>query len=255
MINMEGGMITVICDDDVIDAAHVEQLCRNMATEDDEIYTYTDSLQLYQWLMQDEREVDLFILDIEMPQMDGIELKQQISRMSIDTRIIFLTNHIESMNEAFGRYVIGFVDKGNYEKRLKDFIKEIQDELSQTEVVNLVEDGRVYTFRQKEIIKIEARHVYTRIEIVQYYDKAKEHWVTENREPRISLREWEKTLDSEEFYRINRSLIVNFRNVKRINHCNELEFITGECYGIPVKKRKIVRTAYNLYCMRKARCM
>ena len=248
-------MNIAICDDDMVIIEQIEEFLQIIHDKSLEYEVFFCAEELQKYITENNVNFDVFILDIEMPQMDGIELKQQISRMSIDTRIIFLTNHIESMNEAFGRYVIGFVDKGNYEKGLKDFIKEIQDELSQTEVVNLVEDGRVYTFRQKEIIKIEARHVYTRIEIVQYYDKAKEHWVTENREPRISLREWEKTLDSEEFYRINRSLIVNFRNVKRINHCNELEFITGECYGIPVKKRKIVRTAYNLYCMRKARCM
>lgn len=36
---------------------------------------------------------------------------------------------------------------------------------------------------------------------------------------------------------------------------NELEFINGEKYAVPIKKRKAVKIAYNQYCIRKARYM
>ncbi len=248
-------MVIVICDDDEIEAQKVEQLCKEICGREDTIYTYTDSLELYQWLMQVNWEVDLFVLDIEMPQLNGIELKRQISKMSIDTHIVFLTNHRESIDEAFGRYVIGFVDKGNCEKRLRDIVIEVKDEVSKEDVVNILEAGEICSFRQKEIIKIEAQHIYTKVEMIQYYNQDKNQWVTDSSEHRISLKEWEQNLNSEDFYRINRSMIVNFRYVKRINNLNELEFINGERYDIPVKKRKTVRMAYNQYCMRKARCM
>lgn len=248
-------MTIVICDDDRDEVQKIMGSCQQLCEQRDEIYTYTDSTKLYHWLMSSKWKVDLFILDVEMPQLDGIELKRQISKMSIDTHIAFLTNHRESIDAAFGRYVVGFLDKNDYEERLRSIIAEIRDELCNTDIVNIPELGEIRSFRQKEIIKIEAHHVYTRVEMLQYYDQSMSQWVTEYSEHRISLKEWEKYLDCDTFYRISRSLIINLYCVKRINNYNELEFMNGERYEVPIKKRKAVRTAYNQYCMRKARCM
>ena len=134
-------------------------------------------------------------------------------------------------------------------------MREVREEIGKESTIQIEDTNGIHIFRLKEIVKIEANHIYTNVEVVQYFDRDKEQWVTRCSEHRISLKEWERYLDSELFYRISRSLIVNFYNVKRINNYNEVEFINGERYEIPVKKRKTVRTAYNQYCMRKARCM
>ncbi len=93
------------------------------------------------------------------------------------------------------------------------------------------------------------------MERILYYDFDKESFKTEIKEYRISLGKWAKCLDSVEFYQINRSLIINFHYVERYNNMNELEFINGEKYAVPIKKRKAVKIAYNQYCIRKARYM
>lgn len=248
-------MIIVICDDDRKELEGIQRICQQCCNAEDKIITYSDSTELYKWLMMENWNVDLFILDIEMPKMSGLELKQQISKMCIDTHILFVTSHSEVMGNAFGKYVIGFVDKKDYEGRIRQSLREVREEIGKESTIQVEDTNGIHIFRPKEIVKIEANHIYTNVEVVQYFDRDKEQWVTRCSEHRISLKEWERYLDSELFYRISRSLIVNFYNVKRINNYNEVEFINGERYEIPVKKRKTVRTSYNQYCMRKARCM
>ena len=52
---------------------------------------------------------DIITLDIEMPEMDGLQLKKLITELYEDTNIAFLTVHEEMMEEAFGKKVIGFI--------------------------------------------------------------------------------------------------------------------------------------------------
>lgn len=53
---------------------------------------------------------DILILDIEMPKMSGIEIKQRLEGED-KPLIIFVTGYEEHMPEAFGRNVIGFLMK------------------------------------------------------------------------------------------------------------------------------------------------
>lgn len=248
-------MIIVICDDDRKELEGIQRICQQCCNAEDKIITYSDSTELYKWLMMEHWNVDLFILDIEMPKMSGLELKQQISKMCIDTHILFVTCHSEAMGNAFGKYVIGFVDKKDYEGRIRQSLREVREEIGKESTIQVEDANGIHIFRPKEIVKIEAQHVYTCVERILYYDFDKESFKTEIKEYRISLGKWAKCLDSEEFYQINRSLIINFHYVKRYNNMNELEFINGEKYAVPTKKRKAVKMAYNQYCIRKARYM
>ena len=58
-----------------------------------------------------EGDIDLFILDIEMPGRDGLWLRKELERYRYGSSIIYLTSHDELVQEAFGRYVIGLLIK------------------------------------------------------------------------------------------------------------------------------------------------
>lgn len=47
-------------------------------------------------------------LDIEMPEVSGLEFQKQLQRNKMDIDIIYLTSHSEMMQEAFGRNVVAF---------------------------------------------------------------------------------------------------------------------------------------------------
>lgn len=83
----------------------------------DDNTVYNDSRQLLEYLFTEHPQVNLLILDIEIPELDGLELKKQITSIYMDANILFLTDHREMMGNAFGRNVIGFLLKEHFEER------------------------------------------------------------------------------------------------------------------------------------------
>lgn len=84
-------------------------------------------------LMQDNIKHELIFLDIEMPEMTGIEAKNKLAEIQPQAIIIFMTRHKEYMREAFGKNVYYFLEnKGIYvnqeaaECMLNHFAKEAE---------------------------------------------------------------------------------------------------------------------------------
>lgn len=109
-------MNIVICDDDDKVIKNVANVCRNVLSVKSKISAFHSAESLIQNLTNDEELVDLFILDIEMPGKNGLWLKKELEQYRYGSSIIFLTSHDEMIQEAFGRYVIGFVDKVSFDK-------------------------------------------------------------------------------------------------------------------------------------------
>ena len=73
------------------------------------------------------------------------------------------------MGNAFGKYVIGFVDKKDYEGRIRQSLREVREEIGKESTIQVEDTNGIHIFRPKEIVKIEAQHVYTRVERILYY--------------------------------------------------------------------------------------
>lgn len=61
-----------------------------------------------------EREFNLLFLDIEMPQVDGIEIAKTIRDRRIDTNIIFISNREDRVFETFAVAPFGFIRKSRF---------------------------------------------------------------------------------------------------------------------------------------------
>ena len=72
-------MEIIICNDDIRFLHKVAQCCESVCGDDDGITVYSDSRQLREYLFTEHPQMDLLILDIEMPELDGLELKRQIT--------------------------------------------------------------------------------------------------------------------------------------------------------------------------------
>lgn len=69
---------------------------------------------------------DVCILDLEMPQLDGVEAAQQITR-TVATKVIICTRHARPgvLRRALAEKVAGFVPKSTPVERLADVIREV----------------------------------------------------------------------------------------------------------------------------------
>ena len=68
--------------------------------------TYIEAIKIIQT-----EQIDVAMLDIEMPGMNGLQLAARIKQESPDTNIIFVTAYTEYALEAFGMYASGYLVK------------------------------------------------------------------------------------------------------------------------------------------------
>ena len=246
-------MNIVICDDEKYIVKDIQRECMYYTRPEDHIDSFSSSKELKEWLVTKRPTVELFILDIEMPEIDGLELKKLITELYHDTNIIFLTIHEEMMEEAFGKKVIGFLKKENYRKRLGELIEEVREEIERDTTVQIQEGKVVHNLAWKKILSVCAERIYSMVTLVSLYNQDWSLLETNCDMYRISLNQWEEVLDAGDFFRVNRSCIIHFLYVKTITDKVIME--NGETYSISAGKKTALKKAYHDYCEKMARCL
>lgn len=228
-------MIIGICDDQKVYRDYIRKICEEaklQSTEVWDIVEFADGLEL----IKSSIKTDILILDMEMPEVDGIQVKDLFQSRQQNTIIIYVTSHAELMQQAFGIHVLGFVEKENMEIQLPKILKQA---FSMYETTVMVE-GR---YRSREICYVEANHVYCCIHMEDSSVKT----------VRISMKELEMILEPVGFVKVQRSYLVNMAWVERIK---EQTIILKENHGqLPVsyRNRKIVKERYMQYCKEQGR--
>ena len=240
-------MNVVICDDSEILLNRMVKDCEKYKRPEDEIEGYVSSKQLKEFLFEEKPEVDLFILDIEMPEVNGIELKNVISQMYEETNIVFATGYDSYMQEAFGKKVIGFLSKLEFRDRIGEVMERVRSEVSNDRKILIADGQKKEELSQKRILSISAQRVYSVIRYVEYYNADTGELRVREKIYRISLREWEEKLDMAECCRINRSTLVSWRYVKDIS--DKINMKNGDFYNIPAGKKRKIRERYMDYKM------
>ncbi|MBO5088061.1 MAG: response regulator [Lachnospiraceae bacterium] len=242
-------MNIIICDDNEILLQKEESVCKRYLESADVLLSYQESTQLYEKLLSERPEVDLFILDVEMPEVSGLDLKDLIAKLYEDTNIVFVTSHTGYMKEAFGKKVVGFLSRWEYEEKIGRFIDKIRNEKKQDRYIEIVDGRKTIQLSQRRILGISAQRVYTRVHYVEYYNADSNEIRLVDGVYRYSMQKWEECLDMNEFYKLNRSQIISFRYVQCIT--DEIEMVNGDIFRIPAGKKKVLREKYfNYICKR-----
>ena len=101
-------MRLVILDDEKPILTHEEFLCRKHPDITD-IKCFTSSLECIEYLKSN--EVDIAILDISMPDINGLVMAAKIKEISPDTSVIFATGYSEFALDAFKVHASGYIVK------------------------------------------------------------------------------------------------------------------------------------------------
>ena len=162
---------------------------------------------------------DLVFLDIEMPEMDGFTMLQQLSFRSFD--LIFTTAHDEFALKAIKvsaiDYLLKPVDKdelitavdkvlasrkGNQlENKLHSLFSNLNEK---NDKISISADGKIYVLDRDQVVMLKSDKSYTTI----FLDNDKEIVVSK------TLKEVEKKFDFPEFYRVHNSYLINMNHVK-----------------------------------------
>lgn len=226
-------MIIGICDDDVQEREQLLDICTEVMKKEYTEYTLIE-FDRGKAVLDYEEKIDLLLLDIEMPELSGIELKDRLQQSDKVEMIIYVTSHSELMREAFGLHVIGFIRKGMEDVQLPEMLHSAVQMKEPHLLIEGQEDSRMVRY-------IEAYYGYVKMIC--------EHGETELK--RITLDSLEETLAPYDFVRIHRKYLVNMRKIDRL-HENEVE-LGGVKLPISVRMRTKVKKVYDSFARRNAR--
>lgn len=226
-------MVIGVCDDSKEYLARELALCRSKLSGEHTFYQFHEGKDIF----EKQEKIDLLILDIEMPDMNGIELKEKLRLISDKTLIIFVTSHKEYIFEAFDINVLGFVVKENMEKQLPALLDK---------AVGIIEGYILFegTIDSRDILYIKAEHNYGKVKL-----KNGEQIMV-----RGSMKKFEEELVPYEFLRIHREYLLNIRWIEKIWYTTNKVQISGEMLPLAFREKSKVKRVYQEYCKKCAGC-
>ena len=230
-----------VVDDDEIYSYNLKNIIINFFNDNNingEILIYNNGKDL---LSECYKNVfDVLFLDIDMPDVTGIEVAEEIRKYNDNIMIIFITNMEQLVFESIKYSPFRFVKK----QTMNEEITEVLNALSQ----KIVKDNLAYKFicngtqisiRLSEIMYLEAfKHT-----IVLHQANKNEYKIP------ITLDHFQMLYESVGFLRIHKSYIVNYRYIYEINK-NSLIITTSD--EIPISRHRVplVKQQYAYFTRR-----
>ena len=110
----------IICvDDEALVLQLTASLCRKLP-QVDEVEAFDSAQAVLDWIK--ENDADIALLEIDMPNMDGITLAARIKEEKPDTAVIFLTGYSQYALDAFSVHASGYLLKPISQERLSEEI-------------------------------------------------------------------------------------------------------------------------------------
>ena len=159
-----------ICDDDAAQREHLMAIVAAWAKRGrclTEVKQYSDA-KAFLFEYSEEKDFDILLLDIEMPQISGIELAKTVRRDNTAVQIVFITGYYEYFGDGFDvsalHYLVKPVDAG----KLLPVLDKAAANLSyrQRSVLVSTQDAEV-KLPLEDIIYVEAENVYVVVHTVR----------------------------------------------------------------------------------------
>ena len=225
-------MKVCVCEDEIRERAIIGSVCEGVFEKKGMEYDISmagDSKEVMKVI----GEIDLLILDIELPGVDGITLKNRIQRKD-GCMILFVTHHDEMMPEAFGKNVVGFVEKRKLRNKLEIYLNQVIDMID----CDIIIEGK---YHSKDIMMIHSEREYCCL----HFKNGKTILI------RSSLKKMEQELEEADFVRIDRAHLVH---LKYLEHLEKKEVqIAGKRIAVSRTRRELLYKSYEKYCERNAR--
>lgn len=203
----ENGIHVAICDDNVQVLKEIEEYIGSINENDIRdlcISTYSNPMVLLKHL--DEAEIDILLLDIDMPYVNGMEIAKLILEKQLPILVIFLTSQESLVYDSFQYQPFSFIRKSMYQKELRDTLLRAINKLSKHKVLVVQQGGELQKIDLSTVLYIEADGNYIKI-------------VTKTKtiRHRDTISGMERNLSSKGFVRIHKGFLVNSEAVYRIN--------------------------------------
>lgn len=223
MQETSGKTIIAICDDQpiAIDLLkdHVASVLKDMGIVGWRLIAFNSPITLLKHI----QSINILFLDIEMPDMDGIEAGAIIQEKNPECKIIMATSRVDRFKEAFHINAIRFITKPFDRNEIKEALSACLKMSLGESTIDVFQNRISHKIKEKNINYIRAFNGYVEI-------------FTANQTFRkdISLDELEKGLDQKIFFRIHRQYIINMQHITAYDN----KSVKIGDYTIPVSRRR-----------------
>lgn len=167
-------------------------------------------------IIKAKNEQKVYILDVEMPDVSGLEIASMVREIDTESIIIFLTSYPEYKNDVFYSRLLAldYIQKGAlWNDRLEDTLKYTLKMVNRNKSLQFKHSSNTYRIELKDINYIEK--VQDQKKCIIYTEDGKQYPISE------TLKEIEKQVGPL-FYKSHKSFLVNVENIKHINYPENL---------------------------------
>jgi DNA-binding LytR/AlgR family response regulator len=156
-----------ICDDVKSSAAEAAELLKKYAVCHDEMEYEADVFYTSMDLLDalEKKVYDIFLLDIYIDRINGIELARSIKACNEDANIIFMTSSNAFYKEAFRIQAVHYLEKPIFEEDFFEAMDRVCREPAEIHYLTFRESGEIHRVAADDIIYIESEDHYKRIVI------------------------------------------------------------------------------------------
>ena len=187
--------------------------------------------------VKDGKRYDIYVLDIEVPDLSGVELGRRLREISEVCFILFITAYPQYAIEGYDSRAYRYILKDEWENRLEETLQKIQKEMN---------DWNAPSYRitiNDRLEKIPVKHIY-------YAKKDGKNVVFYTREGKSSIRKtlaqvYAELLDGDFIY-VDRSYLVNLEHVMKLKH-REVYMANGDIVPVSYPRLEQVKKGINAY--------
>lgn len=184
-----------------------------------------------------EEKFDLSFLDIDMPEMNGLDVANQLGEIAKNGQIIFLSQREDLVFECLKFHPFGFIRKSklidDFSLMMNQYYQTISNAESDETKIDFVDKTKAISFKIKEIVYIEGDRNYQKVVLK---DKSFQNI-------RVAMGQLEEKLREHGFIRIHKGYLLNYLYIRSIA-TDEVYLTTGISLPMSKKRREEIMKQY-----------